>query len=173
MRLGLLSDTHIPEAGPRLFPEILEALRGVDAILHAGDLVVPRVLDELEQVAPVFAAQGNHDPELPGDPRLEPLHFLEFEGHSVALLHTFEPLDHGLAGLVRHFLGGRRTDVIVYGDSHHERIDWLDGVLLVNPGSATLPRNRSPRLGHIAFLTLERGRPPHAEIVDLGRPANP
>ena len=52
MRIGILSDTHVPEA-PRLFPEILEALAGVDLILHAGDLVVARVLDELERIAPV------------------------------------------------------------------------------------------------------------------------
>ena len=167
MRIGVLSDTHIPESGPELFPEILDALRGVDLIMHAGDLVVPRVLDELEAIAPVLAAQGNHDPELPSDPRLELLHIVEFEGHSVALLHTFEPLHSGLDTLVRHYLGGVRTDVVVYGDSHYERIDYLDGALLLNPGSAMLPRNMSSRLGHIAFLTLEAGRAPQAEIVDL------
>ena len=56
MRVGLLSDTHIPVA-PILYPEILDALRGVDVILHAGDIVLSRVLDELETIAPVYAAQ--------------------------------------------------------------------------------------------------------------------
>lgn len=166
MRIGLLSDTHVPEA-PRLWDEIFHAFAGVDLIMHAGDIVVPRVLDELERVAPVLAAQGNHDLHIVDDPRVRPLHLLEFEGHQVALTHRFEPLTAPLAMLSRYYLAGARPDVVVCGDSHVERIDMLEGVLCINPGSATLPRNMSPRLGHIAFLTLRRGSPPHAEIVHL------
>lgn len=169
MRIGILSDTHVPEA-PVLFPEILEALAGVDLILHAGDIVVSRVLDELELVAPVVAAQGNHDPHLGDDPRVEPVHHLEFEGHTLALLHIFEPLTSTFENLSRYLLGGAQPDIVVCGDSHVERIDVIDGVLVVNPGSATLPRNRSPRPGHVAFLTLERDQPAEATIVDLGDP---
>ena len=169
MRIGILSDTHVPEA-PILFPEILEALAGVDLILHAGDIVVSRVLDELEQLAPVIAALGNHDTHLGDDPRIEPVHHLEFEGHTLALLHIFEPLSTDFDSLSRHLLGGARPDIVVCGDSHVERIDVIDGVLVVNPGSATLPHNLSPRLGHVAFLTLDRGRAPEASIVDLGDP---
>jgi putative phosphoesterase len=167
VRIGILSDTHIPEA-PRLWDEIFHAFAGVDLVLHAGDIVVPRVLDELERIAPVLAAQGNHDLHITDDPRVLPLHLLELNGHRVALTHRFEPLDAPLAMLSRHYLGGTRPDVVVCGDSHVERIDVIEGVLCVNPGSATLPRNMSPRLGHVAFLTLERGRPPQAEIVHLG-----
>ena len=167
MRIGILSDTHVPEA-PRLFPEILEALAGVDLIFHAGDLVVARVLDELELIAPVYAAQGNHDPHIAGDPRIEPVHFLELEGFSIALIHIFEPLDWDRQRLLDHYLGGARPDIVVCGDTHFERIDRLGDMLVVNPGSATLPHNMSPRLGHVAYLTLEAGAPPRAEIVDLG-----
>jgi putative phosphoesterase len=166
MRIGLLSDTHVPEA-PVLWPEIFEAFRGVDLILHGGDLVMARVLDELERVAPVLAAQGNHDPHLGDDPRVSPLHVLELEGHTLALLHTFEPLSAGLPTLSKYYLGGVMPDVVVYGDSHYDRIDVLDGALCVNPGSPTLPRNMSPRLRHVGFLTLERGVAPRAEIVHL------
>ena len=166
MRIGILSDTHVPEA-PRIFPEIIEALEGVDLIFHAGDLVVARVLDELEQIAPIYAAEGNHDPHLKDDPRIEPVHFLELEGFSIALLHIFEPLNWELQRLLNQYLGGARPDIIVCGDTHYERIDWLEEILVVNPGSATLPRNMSPRLGHVAYLTLEQGEPPRAEIVDL------
>ena len=170
MRIGVLSDTHIPEA-PVLFPEILEAFAGVDLILHAGDIVVARVLDELEQVAPVLAAEGNHDFHLESDPRIEQVHRLELEGHTLALVHTFEPTRWRLDRLVRLYLDGVRPDVVVCGDSHVERINLFEGVLVLNAGSATLPRNRSPRLGHVAFLTLERDRKPEAMIVDLGDPA--
>ncbi len=166
MRIGLLSDTHVPEA-PRLWDEIFVAFAGVDLIMHAGDIVVPRVLDELERIAPVLAAQGNHDLHIVNDPRVRPLHLLELEGHLVALTHCFEPLTAPLASLSRHYLGGARPAVVVCGDSHVERIDLIEGMLCINPGSATLPRNMSPRLGHVAFLTLARGSPPHAEIVHL------
>ena len=172
MRIGLLSDTHLPEAGRDLPPEVYDALRGCDAILHGGDITISRVLDNLEQIAPVYAAMGNHDEHLAGDPRVEPLHWLTFEGHEVALLHRFEPLDWSLDRLFDRFFDGRRPDVVVFGDTHFELIEEVDGVVLFNVGSATLPRNLSPRLGHVGFLTLEAGRPPRAELVDLSNGAN-
>ena len=72
--------------------------------------------------------------------------------------------------LLNQYLDGIRPDIIVCGDTHFERIDILEDVLVVNPGSATLPHNMSPRLGHVAYLTIEAGAPPHAEIVDLAAP---
>ena len=61
--LGVLADTHIPDRVPDLDPKVLQTFReaGVAAILHAGDVSVPRVLEELEQVAPVYAVRGNRD----------------------------------------------------------------------------------------------------------------
>ena len=56
MRIGLISDTHIPVAQKELWPQVYEALRGVDLIMHGGDLMVPEVIDWLEEVAPVMAA---------------------------------------------------------------------------------------------------------------------
>ena len=181
MRIGLLSDTHLPEAGPDLPPEVYDALRGCDAILHGGDITIGRLLDRLEEIAPVYAAMGNHDEHLAADPRVEALHWLTFEGHVVALLHRFEPLDWSMDKLVERFFDGRRPDVVVFGDSHFELLEEVAelarlsrdlGVLLFNVGSATLPRNLSPRLGHVGFLTLEPGQPVVAELVDLSEGAN-
>lgn len=179
MRIGLIADTHIAEAGVKeLWPEIFAAFEGVDLILHAGDIMLTRVLDDLERIAPVLAALGNHDGGLESDPRVEHHHVLEFEGHTVALVHQFEwsdgpgafnhddPEGH-LEYLCGHFMGGATGDIIVFGDSHYERVEQFGPVLLVNPGSPTFPRNMSPRLGHIGFLTLERGKPPFAEIRHL------
>ena len=167
LRIGLLSDTHIPDSRPSLWPEVLEEFRDVDLILHAGDIVSARVLDELEQVAPVYAAEGNHDSHLADDPRVKPYHLLELEGHSLALLHDFEPLGWKLERLLSYWLDGARPDIVVFGDTHIEHLEVREGMLLINPGSPTFPRNMSTRLGHIGFLTLKRGAPPQAEIVDL------
>jgi putative phosphoesterase len=76
MRIGLISDTHIPIAAKELWPQVYEAFRGVDLIMHAGDLMVPDVIDWLEEVAPVMAVWGNGDfvgwerTVPPDDPRL-------------------------------------------------------------------------------------------------------
>lgn len=180
MRIGLIGDTHIPESGVKaLWPEIFDAFAGVDLILHAGDIMLARVLDDLERVAPVWAALGNHDEGLASDPRVKHHHLFDFEGHSLALVHQFEWTDNPVAAfdlqnpkrhfreLCDQFMGGDSADIVVFGDSHVERILQFGDKLLVNPGSAVFPRNWSPRLGHIGFLTLERGRPPQAEIHHL------
>lgn len=164
MRIGLISDTHVPVAP--LFAEVKDALRGVDLILHAGDIVLSRVLDELEEIAPVYAAQGNHDGHLTEDPRVKPVHLLDLEGFRIALLHVFEPLSASQEWLSA-MIGGGWADVVVHGDSHLEEVEMAYGALCINAGSATLPRNRAPRPGHVGYLTLERGKPPECEIIDL------
>jgi len=56
--IGLISDTHIDYPSASLPPQVKEAFQGVDLILHAGDIWIPSVLDDLETVAPVMAAWG-------------------------------------------------------------------------------------------------------------------
>ncbi len=67
-RIGLVSDTHIPERGQRLHPRLLEVLAGADLILHAGDISSPGVLEDLRTLAETVAVQGNN----PGDRRFHP-----------------------------------------------------------------------------------------------------
>jgi predicted phosphodiesterase len=72
MIIGLLSDTHLPNLIrdlDELGPETVEFFKSVDLIFHGGDLTTPRVLDWLEQFAPVVCSTGNNDP-IP-DPRSE------------------------------------------------------------------------------------------------------
>ncbi|HEY8838218.1 MAG TPA: metallophosphoesterase family protein, partial [Dehalococcoidia bacterium] len=59
--IGLISDTHIPEAAPDIWPQVYEAFSHVDLILHAGDLHVLDVVDRLERLAPIYVARGNGD----------------------------------------------------------------------------------------------------------------
>ena len=167
MRIGLISDTHIPEAGKEIWPEIRSAFDGVDLILHGGDITVSRVLDELETIAPVLAAQGNHDDHLYADPRVELIHHLELEGHSLALLHRFGPVESDINDLIHVWLDDVRPMVIVCGDSHYTYLEWKEDVLVINPGSPTLPRNLSPRLGNVGILELVSGKVPEAHIIDL------
>jgi len=88
MRIGLISDTHIPEVAQALPPEVVQAFRGVELILHAGDIYVPAVLDELELIAPVVAAEGDDDYySVITDERVKGKHILKLEGQTIWLVH--------------------------------------------------------------------------------------
>src|SRR5262245_43304989 len=94
MRIGIIGDTHYPEAGP-LWDEAYDALRGVDLIMHAGDLHVLEVLDWLEErcAAPVIAVRGNGDdggggrPICPEDPRMKPVQVVQAHDLRVGMTH--------------------------------------------------------------------------------------
>jgi putative phosphoesterase len=172
MRIGLISDTHIPTAGRDLWPQVYDALRGVDLIMHAGDLHDPVVLDWLEELAPVLAVSGNGDyggwqrSEPPTDPRLKESRVLRLAGEDgsplrIGLVHDLPlpeaPPRKTLEGLMDHFFDGA-VDVIVRGSTHAAEITALKGVLIVNPGSPTFPNHQSLRLGTVGYLDIDSGR---------------
>ena len=167
LRVGLISDTHIPEAMPALWPQAYAAFEGVDCILHAGDIHDLAVIDELSRIAPTFAARGNGDdggagrPVQPDDTRLREAWLLDLAGVRVGMTHTVPVPEYGawtLQSACERFFGSMDLDVIVFGDTHTEWVERLYGVLCVNPGSPTLPRNMRSSLGTIGFLEVADGR---------------
>ncbi len=177
MRIGLISDTHIPEACEHLPAEVFEVFRGVDLVMHAGDVYVNRVLDELAKIAPVIAAMGNGDEGLDGhrfrldpDSRVREAHLLEIEGVRIGLVHAVptpdETSDEVFARAIERNFGGP-VDVIVQGHSHVEGIVRYGSILVVNPGSATLPHNLVNVPGTVAILEVARGKVTSAEIITL------
>jgi len=177
MRIGIISDTHIPDACEHLPPAVFEVFRGVDLVMHAGDVYVNRVLDELAKIAPVIAALGNGDEGLDGhqhkleiDERVREAHQLEIQGVRIGLVHAVPTPDETservfLNAMIRHF--GGPMDVIVQGHSHIEGIVRYGDTLVVNPGSATLPRNLTDIPGTVAILEILNGIAT-AEIIRLG-----
>lgn len=173
MRIGLLSDTHIPEAchldsefaTDVLWPKLAQVFRGVDLIFHAGDIIELGVLDWLGKIAPVLAARGNHDTYLPKDLRLKETHVLNCVGFRVGLIHAFYP---DRDPIQRHidYCFKRPLDVVVFGDTHFDVVQNRDGVLMVNPGSPTYPRNMSTRLGTVGILELAPGSA-QAQLIQL------
>jgi uncharacterized protein len=178
MRIGLISDTHIPEACEHLPARVFEVFRGIDLVMHAGDVYVNRVLDELAQIAPVIAALGNGDEGLDGhqyrleaDDRVREAHLLELEGVRIGLVHAIPTPDETSQevferAMHRHF--GGLVDVVVQGHSHIEGVVRFGSTLVVNPGSATLPRNLTNIPGTVAILEVADGVVRSAEIVQLG-----
>jgi uncharacterized protein len=122
MVLGVISDTH-----GLLRPEALNALAGVDRILHAGDIGTPQILVELAKIAPVTAIRGNVDRDSWAR-RLPETEVVEVEDVTIFLLHDLERLD-----LVPEAAG---FGAVVYGHSHKPRMEEKNGVLYFNPGSA-------------------------------------
>lgn len=141
MRIGLISDTH-----GLLRPEALQALAGVEHIIHAGDIGTVEVIESLRNIAPVDAVRGNNDngpwaSEFP--PRLD----LEFGGVGIHVLHDVKDLEADSAA------AGFR--VVIAGHSHKPRVMERDGVLFVNPGSAGRRRFSLPVT--IGYLTVING----------------
>jgi putative phosphoesterase len=138
-KVVVLADTHIRRGSSRRLPDSAYAhLDAADLILHAGDIVVGEVLDELRRFAPVHAVLGNNDVELTGLLPETVQH--EIEGVRVAMVHDSGPST-GRAGRLRRRFP--EADVVVFGHSH---IPWneigLDGQLLFNPGSPTERRSQ-------------------------------
>ena len=159
MLIGLLSDTHIPNHAKELPEQLKEIFRDVELILHAGDIYAISVLDELEHLAPVLAAEGDDDPfSTTKDKRVERKHTLNIDGVSIWLIHEivwfWPPLD-------------LRTtpNVIVFGHTHNATLENREDVLRVNPGSPTFPHYRN-ELGTVGLLTINSGKA-EAQIIQL------
>lgn len=150
MRIGLISDTH-----GLLRPEALQALAGVEHIIHAGDIGAAEIIESLRNIAPVDAVRGNND-KGPWANEFPPRLALEFGGVGIHVLHDVKELD------VDPVAAGFR--VVIAGHSHKPRVTERDGVLFVNPGSAGQRRFSLPVT--IGYLTVENGSA-NAEIRPL------
>jgi putative phosphoesterase len=144
LSVGVVSDTH-----GLVRPEAVEMLRGVDVIVHAGDVGGQHVLQELGELAPVFAVRGNVDTG-PWAAALPERRRLELGGANVLVLH-----DRATAGAC----AADGLDVIVFGHSHEALAQRRGGVLWFNPGSAG-PRRFSLPVS-LGFLECEGGRVRH------------
>lgn len=149
-RIGIISDTH-----GLLRPAAVEALRGVEQIIHAGDVGKAEVLEALREIAPTTAVRGNVDTGL----WAQSLHYTEvvdLDDTLVYVLHDRSALelDPGAAGF----------QVVVSGHSHRAGWEEKGGVYYLNPGSAG-PR-RFALSANMAILTLD-GEQPQVEFIDL------
>jgi len=134
MRIGVLSDTHIPKAALDLPEDIYNEFVTVDLILHAGDLVELSVLEKLEKMAPVKAVYGNMDMTEVRQ-RLPKKEIIEIGDFKIGLMHGFGTPK----GLEKRVKGefDKSVDLIVFGHSHMPFNEKIDNTILFNPGSPT------------------------------------
>ena len=157
MRLGIIADTH-----GLLRPEVFEAFREVDHILHAGDIGPVELLTELEAIAPVTAVYGNTDDwdvraRVPAvvERRIEGLDFVLLHGDQLGS-PTPEKLHAAYPG----------ADVIIYGHTHRPLLTTVDlTVTVMNPGGAG--RRRFDLPPSVGIMELESGLPPRARLLPL------
>lgn len=126
-RIAVLSDTH-----GLLRPEVVDILNTCEVILHGGDINNSKILEELKQIAPLYAVRGNNDKEwAKGLP--EELEFA-LSGVHIYMVHNKKQRKADLRG----------TDIFIYGHSHKYEEKMEDGVLFLNPGSCGPRRFRQP-----------------------------
>ncbi|MFI7534937.1 metallophosphoesterase family protein [Streptosporangium sp. NPDC049376] len=159
MKVVVLADTHAPRRWKSCPPRVAEHLRGADLILHAGDVCVPGVLDELAAYAPVHVVKGNNDgPDVRAPETLE----LDLGGLRVAMIHDSGAAKGRIARMRRRF---PTADLVVFGHSHIPFDESEGGFRVFNPGSPT-DRRRQPH-GTVGLLRIEDGRLVDAEIAPV------
>lgn len=133
-RIGIISDTH-----GLLRSEVVETMKGCEAILHGGDINSAQILDELNVIAPTYVVRGNNDKEWAKD--LPETLSVELHGIRFFMVHNKRYIPKNL----------KNTDVVVFGHSHKYEEKHADGILMLNPGSCGPRRFTMP----ITFAVLE------------------
>jgi putative phosphoesterase len=177
IRLGVIADTHIPDRLPCLPAQVREAFRGVKAILHAGDVSRPEVLEDLGRIAPVHAVAGNSDfmhLRLPLD------RVVEVGGARIGLTHGHGGWGRYLWQKVQYLAAGydegryvrlacarfQNVEAVVFGHTHRPVLRREAGVLVFNPGSLG-PDYYAPYCGPAVGLLHIRAGKVDAEIIRL------
>jgi uncharacterized protein len=168
VKVIVLSDTHAPRRWRSCPPAVAEHLRGADLVLHAGDVCVAPVLDELAAYAPVRAVRGNNDgPDVAAWGAPDTLE-LDLDGLRVAMIHDSGPAAGRPARMRRRFPG---AELVVFGHSHIPLDSGPgprrtgDGPRIFNPGSPT-DRRRQPQ-GTAGILHVQDGTLVSARIVPV------
>lgn len=151
MKIGVLSDTH-----GLLRPEVTPALKGVERILHLGDVGDPDILKTLGKIAPVTAIRGNIDRSGPCS-RLPETEVMLLEGRYIYMLHDLSTLHLDPAA--------GKFAAVLSGHTHKARIEWRKGVLYFNPGSCG-PRRFDLRVT-LGLLTIDQDGALKAAVVPL------
>jgi len=162
VEIAIISDTHMPRGDRRLPAACVQRLRAADLILHAGDLIAPSVLRELQSLGPVIAVHGNVDG---ADVRqaLPAVQLVRAGAVRIAMTHDAGPVGGRAARMRARF---PTADAVVFGHSHlplHELS--ADGFQLFNPGSPT-ERRRAP--AHTMGIARVDGGALSFELVTLG-----
>jgi len=136
LKIGVISDTHIANKSEHVPGIILDVFKQMDMVIHAGDMVDLRVVEELKSACPkIIAVAGNMDQDEVRK-RYPEKEVFEISGYKIGVMHGCgSPLN--LVELLKNAFKQDKPDIIVFGHSHKPMNEFIDGVLFFNPGSAT------------------------------------
>jgi len=175
--IGIIADTHIPQRLRRLPAGVETAFRGVDVILHAGDVNKVWVLDELARIAPTLAVVGNADLFGSGLPQRR---VIEIGGRRIGLTHghgnwprylwrkIVDAIEYDgdfYMRAARAEFAGEPVDAVIFGHTHRPCRATLDGVLMFNPGPVA-PRYYTTRGPQVGLLRVDADGL-RAEVIEL------
>ncbi|MFP4015716.1 MAG: metallophosphoesterase family protein [Halanaerobiales bacterium] len=159
MKIGVISDTHIPTKTKKIPDKVFDIFQGVDLIIHAGDIVQQEVLDQLSDYAPVKAVTGNIDP-YPFRETLPDKLILEVAGYEIAVIHGHNVRGHIMNTLSFIFPD---ADIIIFGHTHRPCNQMINGQLHFNPGS---PTDRRMQKKHSVGI-IKLGEEIESEIIEF------
>ena len=134
MRIGVISDTH-----DLLDPRVPELFKGVNRILHGGDVGLPWLILKLKEIAPVTAVLGNTDTGI----ALRETEVVQLDGRKFLIHHIVNP--HAPHDTIARRIAREKPDVVVFGHTHKPFSERINGILYLNPGSAGRARFNLPR----------------------------
>jgi uncharacterized protein len=145
MKIGIISDTHIPKKAKQIPKAVLQGLKDVDLIIHAGDWQTMAVYHQLSKIAPVEGVYGNiEDEEV--ETFFPEKRLLTIGNYRIGVVHGHGTGKTTIERAYRAF-ENENLDLIIFGHSHIPLLEEYKGVLMFNPGSAT-DKRRQPRYSY-------------------------
>ena len=158
MLIGVISDTHIPYRSKNIPNAVFDIFKDVELIIHAGDIETVDVITKLEEIAPVISVLGNMD-----NLSLNETEVVNIEGVSIGVTHgTVYP--RGDTQQLCYIAKELGVKILISGHTHQAMINEVNGILLLNPGSPTVPRLCDPSVMLINVVDKDVT----AEIVPIG-----
>ncbi|MDO5851261.1 MAG: YfcE family phosphodiesterase [Methanobacteriaceae archaeon] len=158
MLIGVISDTHIPYRAKNIPDEVFDIFKDVELIIHAGDIETKEVINKLEEIAPVVAVLGNMD-----NLNLNESEVIKINEISIGIIHgnIYPRGDTQQLCYIAKELG---VKILISGHTHQAMISEVDDILLLNPGSPTVPRLCDPSVMLINIVDDSIT----AEIIPIG-----
>lgn len=181
MKIGLISDTHIPSMGAEPPQQVIPAFEGVEMIIHAGDVYIDSCIEWLERIAPVHWANSGFAAGIEAAPRLSLPVVVEVAGRTIGVIHKLDFIGYAddiyPNSLSRYRkdrsmqdeltdIFGKKIDIVVMGYTHEAMVETHQDILFINPGSPTMV-GAIMKMGHVATLTLNDDGTNEAEVIDL------
>ncbi|MDR2966890.1 MAG: YfcE family phosphodiesterase [Methanobacteriaceae archaeon] len=163
MLIGLIADTHVCDREDKIPDSVFKIFKSVDLIIHAGDLTSQEVIGQLKKIAPLTAIQGNMDRAY--NLKLPKTEIITVDDLKIGITHG-EVYPRGDEQQLYYLALEMGVDILITGHSHQSSIKKIKEILLLNPGSPTVPTLADPTVMLLDIINGEVS----IEVIKLGKP---